>query len=129
MTVSIPHTAGRASCSAYCTLPELGLSQLIDRGSETNILQQYRLLVGGGTYSDGGAGEQEAGTSLVWQIEHNGSWHWELMDQSGFLTLLVSGPTEHDNHWWKLLAPGETFQSVPVAVGAVRSDFEGAIGS
>ncbi|MFD2876503.1 hypothetical protein ACFTAO_11950 [Paenibacillus rhizoplanae] len=48
---------------------------------------------------------KESGSSLFWQIEHNGSWHWELTDQADQLTLLVSGPTEHDNHWWLKLAP------------------------
>jgi alpha-galactosidase len=68
----------------------------------------------------------EAGTSLFWQIEHNGSWHWEIIDQSDLLTLLISGPTEHDNHWWISLQPGEEFVSVPAAVGEVQGSVDEA---
>ena len=34
----------------------------------------------------------EVNTSLFWQIEHNGSWHWEIGDQNGHLYLALSGP-------------------------------------
>ena len=27
--------------------------------------------------------DTEAGVSLYWQIEHNGSWHWEISDYEG----------------------------------------------
>lgn len=59
----------------------------------------------------------ETNTCLYWQIEHNGSWHWEIADQDGHLYLQLSGPTETQSHWWKSLKPGETFTSVPVSVG------------
>jgi len=68
----------------------------------------------------------EAGTSLIWQIEHNGSWLWEIGDGGGLLYLQLSGPTENESLWWKNLTPGKTFVSVPVAVGAVAGDFEKA---
>lgn len=59
----------------------------------------------------------ETGSSLFWQIEHNGSWHWEISDVEGNLYLQLSGPTETESHWFKTLKPGETFCSVPCAVG------------
>ncbi|ASS97000.1 glycoside hydrolase family 36 protein [Peribacillus simplex] len=68
------------------------------------------------------------GSGLVWQIEHNGSWHWEISDISEYLYLQLSGPTEAENHWWKELKPGEEFTSVPVSIGAVSGGFEQAIG-
>lgn len=70
----------------------------------------------------------EAGSSLYWQIEHNGSWYWEIADQDGHLYLKLSGPTEHQSHWWKNLLPGESFESVPVAVGSLLGDFDEAMG-
>lgn len=59
----------------------------------------------------------ETSTNLFWQIEHNGSWHWEISDQTGHLYLQLSGPTETESHWFKNLKPGDSFVSVPAAVG------------
>jgi alpha-galactosidase len=70
---------------------------------------------------------KEAGTDLFWQIEHNGSWHWEISDQRGILCLLLTGPSELESHWWKHLAAGETFVSVPIAIGSTVDGFDGAI--
>ncbi len=69
-----------------------------------------------------------AGTSLFWQIEHNGSWHWEIGDDNEHFYLSISGPTEKENHWYKNLAPGETFETVPVAVGVGNGDFDSDMG-
>ncbi|MDR1559495.1 MAG: alpha-galactosidase [Clostridiales bacterium] len=60
----------------------------------------------------------EQGNTLFWQIEHNGSWHWEISDQTNHFYLLLSGPTETESHWFKTLRPGDMFTSVPVCVGA-----------
>ena len=70
----------------------------------------------------------ETGSNLFWQIENNGSWHWEISDQMGNYYLQLSGPTETESHWWKNLQPGETFTTVPVAVGAVVGGFDEAMG-
>lgn len=69
----------------------------------------------------------ETGNGLFWQIEHNGSWHWEISDQRGHFYLALSGPDEQQSHWFKNLAPGESFTSVPVAVG-VCCDFDEGMG-
>lgn len=71
--------------------------------------------------------DKAAGTTLLWQIEHNGSWQWEIGDFRDRLYLLVSGPTENENHWWKPLASGETFTSVPVAVSKVQGGLQEAL--
>ncbi|MCC2683922.1 MAG: hypothetical protein K0R75_821 [Paenibacillaceae bacterium] len=68
----------------------------------------------------------ETGTSLFWQIEHNGSWHWEISDAADKLYLHLSGPAENEHSWWKTLAPGESFQSVPAAVGAAPTPMDRA---
>lgn len=67
-------------------------------------------------------------TALYWQIEHNGSWHAEIGDQNNHFYLALSGPTEVQSHWFKTLKPGETFTSVPVAVGVSEADFDKAMG-
>lgn len=70
----------------------------------------------------------ETGTNLFWQIEHNGSWHWEISDQTNHLYLQLSGPTETESHWYKKLNPGETFESVKVGVGSVGGELEEVVG-
>ncbi|OKP93388.1 glycoside hydrolase family 36 protein [Paenibacillus sp. P32E] len=107
-------------------LPELGMSHLADRGSRRIAASNTGSWSAAELLPMAVLHNKESGTSLFWQIEHNGSWHWELTDQVDQLTLLVSGPTEHDNHWWLKLEPGEEFTSVPVAVGAVQGGFQGA---
>ncbi|MCR5420454.1 MAG: alpha-galactosidase [Lachnospiraceae bacterium] len=71
---------------------------------------------------------KEAHTSLFWQIEHNGSWHYEISDQNTHFYVCVSGPTEVQSHWFKQLAKGESFTSVPVAVGVANDCYEEALG-
>ncbi len=71
---------------------------------------------------------RRAGTSLFWQIEHNGSWHWEIGDDNEHFYLSISGPTEKESHWYKVLAPGETFETVPAAVGVGCGDFDSDMG-
>ena len=65
---------------------------------------------------------READTGLFFQIEHNGSWHWEIGMQDNHFYLNVSGPTELQSHFSKDLKPGEAFTSVPVSVGVSRAD-------
>lgn len=70
----------------------------------------------------------EMNSMLFWQIEHNGSWYWEVSDQDGHVYLKLSGPTEHHNHWWKNLKPGDSFTTVPVSVGSTIGGFDEAMG-
>lgn len=60
------------------------------------------------------------GTMQFWQIEHNGGWNWELQEHNEQLGLILTGPNEVDHHWWKCLKPGESFTTVPAAVGIVK---------
>ncbi|MDO4943802.1 MAG: alpha-galactosidase [Ruminococcus sp.] len=70
----------------------------------------------------------ETGSALVWQIENNGSWHWEISDQEGHLYLQLAGPSEIESHWCKNLKQGESVTSVPCAICAVSGGFDEAIG-
>jgi alpha-galactosidase len=58
----------------------------------------------------------------VWQIEHPGSWLWEVGDLREDLYLQVSGPTEAEHHWRQTLRPGERYTTVGVAVAVVDGD-------
>lgn len=129
MQLSIPHTGWQSELQwRTYKLPELGLSHLTDRSSKRICCSNTGSWSAAEHIPMAVLENREAGSVLFWQIEHNGSWHWEIFDQVDQLTLLLSGPTEHDNHWWKSLQPGERFVSVPVAVGAANGGFEEAIG-
>jgi alpha-galactosidase len=128
MRLHIPHNTwyGEAQWQAY-SLPELGLHTV-------NEFSMKRLSYGStGTWSTsqyapmGVLENSETGTSLVWQIEHNGSWHWEISDIRDLLYVQVSGPTEAEHQWWKELKPGESFLTVPAAVGAVCGGIQESI--
>jgi alpha-galactosidase len=70
----------------------------------------------------GGVENVLAGVTWVWQIEHNGGWHWEVGDVGSELYLAVSGPNNQEHHWRHRLAPGERFTTVPVAVAVTPGD-------
>ncbi|MFH1008259.1 MAG: glycoside hydrolase family 36 protein [Candidatus Latescibacterota bacterium] len=126
--VHIPHNtwSGEAQWRAS-RLPDLGFSKVAP-------LSLKRIAYGStGAWSSseylpmGCFENTECGTTLFWQIEHNGSWHCELSEVREQLSLQLSGPTENENHWWKSLGSGERFVSVPAAVGVVSGGFEHAM--
>ncbi|PPG26989.1 alpha-galactosidase [Rathayibacter sp. AY2B9] len=59
--------------------------------------------------------------ALLWQIEHNGAWRWEVGEDIDGGSIALSGPTDLDHGWLCALEPGEEFRSVPVTV-AVGAD-------
>ncbi|MDO8685964.1 MAG: alpha-galactosidase, partial [Clostridiales bacterium] len=126
----IPHNTwtGEAQWKNY-SLPELGLTKVV---AGTHSLKRISCS-STGTWSSseflpmGCFEDTECGTMLFWQIEHNGSWNWEISDIQNQLYLKISGPAENENHWWKNLRPGEKFVSVPAAIGTVSGGFEKAI--
>ena len=70
----------------------------------------------------------ELGVTWFWQIEHNGTWHWELGNTSAkAVYAYIGGPEELHGHAWKNLKPGQTYTTVPAAVGCVRGGFEQAV--
>ena len=82
--------------------------------------------------------DRELGLSWFWQIEHNGSWHWEFSDvnapglnpnghNQAPTYMYIGGPDETRHAAWKALAPGEVYTSIPVAVGCVEGSFEEAV--
>jgi len=78
------------------------------------------------------------GVTWFWQIEHNGSWHWEFSNirgkgdnkntgESTSTYLYLGGPDDEHHHAWKSLKPGEVYESVPVAIGCVTGGFDEAV--
>ncbi|MFD4876519.1 alpha-galactosidase [Streptomyces sp. NPDC058420] len=72
--------------------------------------------------------ETRTGRALLWQIEHNGSWHAEVADRFDDVYLSLSGPTDREHQWRRVLAPGESFRTVPASVAVIPSGgFEAAL--
>jgi len=74
--------------------------------------------------------DERRGTSWAWQVEHNGAWHWEVdsrRDGADALALVVTGPNDADHQWTLPLAPGERFETVPVAVAVSASGYQAAL--
>ncbi|XUL86010.1 alpha-galactosidase [Streptomyces galilaeus] len=63
--------------------------------------------------------ETRTGRALLWQIEHNGSWHAEVADRFDDVYLALSGPTDREHQWRRVLDPGESFRTVPASVAFV----------
>lgn len=65
--------------------------------------------------------------SILWQIEQNGSWNWEIGDSEYAMFLRLSGPSEQENSWWKNLAPGGKITSAAAAVAFSEGQFGAAV--
>ncbi len=73
------------------------------------------------------------GLTWFWQIEHNGSWYWEISNVSARnnnaddVYAYLGGPDDLHAAAWKRLQPGETYETVPVAIGCVKGGFSEAV--
>ncbi|HTW98954.1 MAG TPA: hypothetical protein VMD59_09265, partial [Acidimicrobiales bacterium] len=122
----------------------------LDRGANGSDSRAMFGLTSEGGWSSGGhlpmgaAVNRRTGHAWLWQIEHNGGWHWQVGEHTGrdaehpgatgrrsgrgaagYLALL--GPTDAEHHWRLVLEPGESFETVPVAIAVDPDGFEGAL--
>jgi alpha-galactosidase len=73
------------------------------------------------------------GVAWFWQIEHNGSWYWEISNlaeksiRASNVYAYLGGPDQLHSQAWKNLEPGKTYNTVPVAIGCVRGGFQEAV--
>lgn len=132
MWIYLPHNSWQREMNwKFYTLPELGmeLAQPSDNQHSSGMLRVSNT----GNWSSkeylpmGYIENTEVGSGLFFQIEHNGSWHWKIGDQNGHLYLAIGGPNEMYSHWYKNLALGESFTSIPVAVGVTNKGFDDAM--
>jgi alpha-galactosidase len=65
--------------------------------------------------------EAASGRTWLWQIEHNGAWHWEVGDRRDGPYVLLLGPTDAESQWQYRLDPRARFSTVPVAVAISAS--------
>ncbi len=89
-------------------------------------------VVSGGAWSTGthlptgGLVHRSGGHAWLWQVEHNGSWRWEVGERLDGAYVALLGPTDVDHQWRRVLEPGESFTTVPVSVAVSRDGLEGA---
>ncbi len=133
MEVRIPYNGWQKEMNWQTfSFPQLGLGQT--QPTVTQRTSEIFEVTNTGNWSTkkylpiGYIGNKDADTALFWQIEHNGSWHWEISDMHEHFYVSVSGPTEVHSHWFVDLKPGESFTSVPVAVGVSHNDINDAFG-
>lgn len=127
LSVYIPHNSWmRELVWRKYSLSELGFDKI-------GLFSTKRISISNtGTWSAkeylpmGAVDNKETQTTLMWQIENNGSWQWEIGDIDDKLYLKISGPNENENHWYKELNPGEHFESVKTAV-CIGEDFNSAL--
>lgn len=133
MTLTYAHHGWQKEMNFHTyTFPELGMVQaqptIYQRTSKTIELTNVGNWSAKEYLPMGYLQNSSADTALYWQIEHNGSWHAEIGDVNDHFYIALSGPTEIQSHWFKNLKPGDTFTSVPVAVGVCTADFDKAMG-
>ena len=127
LSIYIPHNSWmREFVWRKYTLSELGFD-IID------FFAMKRINISNtGTWSSkeylpmGAVNNSETQTTLMWQIESNGSWQWEISDIDEKIYLKLSGPSEYENHWYKELKPQESFESVKAAV-CIGDSFDSAL--
>ena len=105
------------------SLPEVGLDDFGVHEIEHDSTRACFVLANNGTFSTcghlpmGALTKKDGTRTWLWQIEHSGSWRWEIGDYWNSLYLLACGPTDQDSQWSKKLSPGESFTSVTAALG------------
>ncbi|MFD4960423.1 glycoside hydrolase family 36 protein [Microbacterium sp. NPDC058389] len=92
---------------------------------------------GRGTWSTGehlpmGALELSSGDALLWQVESNGGWRFELSQgqgpsSAGALRLVTSGPTDVEHQWSIVLGEGDEFVTPATSLAWSADGFEGAL--
>ncbi|WP_439691092.1 glycoside hydrolase family 36 protein [Curtobacterium sp. SP.BCo] len=109
-------------------LRDIGLAR-IDREAQHHPPRSRVVVQNRGSWSTGEAlpiGVLDApsatcGYALVWQVEHNGPWLYELGETRRHAYLLLSGPTDQEHQWTAVVAPDRPFVSVPASVGIASS--------
>ena len=131
--LSIPHNTLIAEFQwTTHTLPSLGIVD-VGFGETGPHSSKMRISVGAvGTQPTteylpmGGLTDRSRGVSWLWEIEHNGSWQWELGDHIAGIYLSAGGPNDQEHHWHKQVQPGERFEVVPFSLTTVDGELTDA---
>lgn len=110
---------------------------LFDLGFFEGIGRSYKQILGINTGSCSTKSElaqaivhnKVSGLYLMFQIESNTSWCWEIGEHMYEFYLILSGPNELYNHWHKELAPGKVFitQKAAIAIGGSLDEVVGSM--
>jgi alpha-galactosidase len=125
----IPHNTwfGEAQWKRY-TAHELGYDAVHPKFSVKRIAASSNGSWPSSEYLPMGSYENnEAGTTLSWQIETAAAWGWEVSDIGGELYLQIFGPSLQEHGFYKNLKPSERFETVPCAIAYVNGDFEESV--
>lgn len=117
------------------TLPELGIDDIgvLDTDDPHRATMSNFALSNRGAFSTeghlpmGALCHNNGKDTWLWQIEHNGSWRWEIGDWQDNLYVTAGGPSKYDHGWSMNLAPGDSFTGVPAALCHVNGGFDKAI--
>ena len=72
--------------------------------------------------------DKKNGSFLMFQIESNSSWYYELSDAAGKYYLYLGGPNYPFGGWFKTLQPGESY-TTPHAALAFGKDLNDVVGN
>ncbi len=126
--IHIPHSTwyGEAQWKTY-TMNQLGYDAVNDFSMKRVSLSNTGTWCSSEYLPMGSCENTGTNSTVTWQIETSGSWFWELSDVAETLYLNLSGPTWQENHFLKILKPGDVFRSVECAVAFVNGNFERSI--
>lgn len=108
------------------TLRDLGLAVHGQDPRGTVSARSHGSWSTGGDLPVAGVLHQLGDFALLWQIEHNGGWRWEVGEHQHGMGIALSGPTEIDHQWLQPLAPGQSFTAVSATIG-VGTDLDSAL--
>ena len=111
------------------SIEDLGVSRMPMDGYNLSDVCTNRYTYGSiGSWSTGRhlpiAMAQDPETGELWygQIEHSGSWQIEYGIHWGRQVYVALMGPDNESEWWKELAPGETFTTVPAGFGVCREN-------
>ncbi|NEG70504.1 glycoside hydrolase family 36 protein [Bifidobacterium choloepi] len=65
--------------------------------------------------------------SLMWQIEQNGPWEWEVGEDDPGLRVSAYGPEFDDHQWFTMLGPGNDCFTVTATFAIAAGDWQHAV--
>lgn len=71
--------------------------------------------------------DDSTGEAFAWQLESGAGWQVDLIQTRDGAVVSLLGPTDLEHQFAHTLAPGETFDAVPVAVAVSSQGRDGAI--
>lgn len=100
--------------------PGMSSSRVTQRSSSTWSTGQHQP---DGVIEVSSAPTGEPTFSVMWQIEHNGPWEWEIGEDGPELHVVCFGPENEDHQWFTDLHDGP-FISVPVSFSVAAGGWQ-----